>query len=314
MTVMVTGSAGFVGRAVVDALLRNTDDQILCIDQNDTGQDADPRVAYHCADLGDEDVIAELFSEPCEKIIHLAAVPGGQSEANPKLSQCANLNVPLALMSAAAQQAIGTRFVFASSIAVFGGPLPQTGLDDSVPASPLLVYGMHKAMTEIAVGTNSRRGAIEGVSLRLPAIVARPPGPSGLKSAFLSEIFYALENGEPYVMPVSAQATTWLLSDQQCANVICRASQIDLTDLPPERVVNVPALHVSIEQLVAAIARELGVSTDHVTYQPDVDLEAAFGAYPALSTPLADSLGFTHDTTLQLLVARVFGRNDRAIH
>ena len=89
---------------------------------------------------------------------------------------------------------------------MFGDPLPAM-VDDQTPLSPKMIYGGHMALMEHAVAMFSNRGLIDGVTVRLPGILARPKGPSGMKSAFMSDLFHALKTGEAFACPVSAAGT-----------------------------------------------------------------------------------------------------------
>ena len=110
-------------------------------------------------------------------------------------------------------------------------------VDDITPLRPQLVYGAHKAMTEQWLATLSRRGALDALSLRLPGIVARPPGPSGMKSAFMSDVFHALRVGKPFTSPVAADATMWLMSVETVVAALLHALTLDapLPDARPAR-------------------------------------------------------------------------------
>jgi nucleoside-diphosphate-sugar epimerase len=192
--------------------------------------------------------------------------------------------------------------VYASSIAVFGDPLPDH-VDDATPLSPKMIYGGHKAMMEHAVAMLSNRGLIDGVTVRLPGILARPKGPSGMKSAFMSDLFHALKAGAAFTCPVSAGGTIWAQSLARCAANFAHALTLDSALLPPTRAVTLPAQCVTMGDLAAEIARQCGVSSDLVTYVPDAALEAAFAAQPPLATPAAERAGFAHDGNLATLVA-----------
>jgi D-erythronate 2-dehydrogenase len=171
-----------------------------------------------------------------------------------------------------------------------------------------MIYGAHKAMIETMVATLTRRGAIDGVSLRLPGIVARPKGPSGLKSAFMSNLFHALCEGQSFVSPVSAQGTMWLMSVTQCAaNLVRAALATELFGLPEARSVALPAQRIAMRDLVTAVALRTGTSPCVVTYAPNAELEAGFAAHPPLATPAAEAAGFAHDGDVDTLVARALG-------
>ena len=301
MRIVVTGAGGFVGRRLV-AMLAGHD--VVAVDVRKDGIPVSPRVQAIGGDLADPAVLAAAFGEGCDAVVHLATVPGGAAEENPARAKRVNVDATIALVDAAARAGRRPRFVFASSIAVFGAPLPSS-VDDATPVLPKLLYGAHKAMMEQWIATLSRRGAIDGISLRLPGVVARPRGPSGMKSAFLSDIFHTLTNGESAVVPVSPEATSWLISVDRAAQNLVHALQFETEVMPPTRAVTLPALRVAMRDLVANIARHAGTSAGTVRYKPDHDLESVFGAYPPLATEVAEALGFASDGELSTLVATV---------
>lgn len=299
MTIIVTGAGGFVGRELVRLLC--ADGQNVVAVDSDQGGIADGARSV-IGDIGSADVRRDAFRDGCTALVHLATVPGGAAEADPAASRRVNIDAMYDLLEAARDAGTAPRVVFASSIAVFGDPLPASGVDDATPLAPKLLYGGHKAMMETAVGLMSNRGEIDGVSVRLPGILARPKGPSGMKSAFMSDLFHALRAGESFVCPVSEAATIWAQSVTCCAANLRHALKVDTLVLPVGRAVTLPALRVSMGALAAEIARQCGVSAGLVRYAPDRALEAAFGAQPPLTTPAADSAGFAHDGDVGSLV------------
>ncbi len=290
MRIVIPGAGGFVGRALLAAL--DSSHNVVAVDSRL------PDIDGIEGDISDPAVIARGFAGGCDAVIHLATVPGGAAELNPVLAKAVNVDATMALVEAAAATGNCPKFVFASSIAVFGEPLPLS-VDDTTPIAPRMIYGAHKAMMEQWIAMQSRRGAIDGLSLRLPGIVARPRTASGMKSAFMSNVFHALRGGEEFVVPVSQGATMWMMSADSIARNIVHALGLNAGG----QILTLPALRVCFADLVTEIALQTGSDVNLVTYQPDAALEAAFGAQPPLTTALADSLGFTHDSTLKALVA-----------
>ncbi len=302
MKVLITGAGGFVGKHLVRAMLDHSEDELIALDRNLDALEDDPRIRKCEGNLTDRSTIEQLFRNGIDKIFHLAAVPGGSAEQDPLLSRQVNVDATLDLLDIAAAHGTCPRFVFASTIAVFGDPLPVEGVDDSTALCPRLIYGMHKSMSEVAIATMTRRGAIDGISVRLPGIVARPRAPSGLKSAFMSDVFHALNEGVPFTLPVSPKAHLWLMSVRQCANNLRHALTVDTSSLPEHRAMTLPALRMSLGDLVDAIAAETDNDISLIDYAPDEALEASFGSQPPLSTPAADHAGMMHDGTLEGLV------------
>jgi nucleoside-diphosphate-sugar epimerase len=302
MTIIITGAGGFVGRQLVNKLIARGD-RVVAIDQTLNALPDHQNLRKISGDIGSDLVRAEAFRDGCIGLVHLATVPGGAAEADPAASRRINIDAMYDLFDAAKSGGNKPRVVYASSIAVFGDPLPAGGVDDSTPLAPKMVYAGHKAMMETAAAMMHHRGEIDGVTVRLPGILARPKGPSGMKSAFMSDLFHALRAGERFVCPVSRGATIWAQSVRQCAANIVHALEMDSSLMPVTRVVTLPALRITMGALAAEIAAQSGTSADLVTYVPDAALEAGFGAQPPLATPAAERAGFAHDGDLATLVA-----------
>jgi nucleoside-diphosphate-sugar epimerase len=289
MRIILTGAGGFIGRQVSKSLEGKHD--VVAIDHQLHGASGIE------GDLCDPSLLDKAFANGCEAVIHLATVPGGAAELDPALAKRVNVDATMALIDAAAQAGTTPRFVFASSIAVFGDALPPL-VDDNTPLAPVMIYGAHKAMMEGWIETQTRRGAIAGLSLRLPGIVARPAGPSGMKSAFMSNVFHALSARQAIDLPVSPEATLWLMSVQQIA-----ANLIHALGSGAIGTYTLPAIRTSMHDLVHAIACTTESDPAIATYSPDAALEAGFGRLPPLTTKAADALGFVHDGSLDELVA-----------
>ena len=294
---LVTGAGGFVGQALVRALADGHN--VVATDRVGLDKLKLQNVTALSGDLDDPTLIAAVTAEPLDAIVHLATVPGGAAEAQPALGNLVNVAGSMALIDAAAAHGNYPRLLFASSIAVFGDPMPVQ-VDDYTTVSPMLRYGAHKAMLEEWIATLTRRGAVRGLSLRLPGIVARPQGPSGMKSAFMSNLFHDLKAGQEITLPVSAEATCWLLSRPTLIGQLVAA--LAFPHDPDDARLILPAMRVMMGELVAEVARQTGSDANLVAYDSDPAIEAAFGCQPPLFTPRADALGLRHDGSLPDLV------------
>lgn len=293
MRLAITGSAGFVGQAVVAHVAGTRPDvELLLADR----AFASPQ--HHATLTGDlrDPAMLRAVCDGADAVLHLAALPGCAAERDPWASRAINLDVPLALIEAMA----GRRLVIAGSIAVFGGALPAS-VDDLTQPTPTSVYGTHKRMVELAFADAVRRGAVRGIMLRLPGIVARPRSAEGFGSAFLSDVFHAARTGAVYTVPVAADATSWLMSVRACAANLAAAV---LGDATAQDAVTLPALHVRIGDLVTELAQHGDVQG--IGFAENAAVRRTFGSYPPLATPRADALGFRHDGSLAQLVAAAF--------
>jgi nucleoside-diphosphate-sugar epimerase len=308
---LVTGADGFIGRALVRRLLDGAGtaaplniERLILVDEHFERAATDPRVRQVIGSIVDKKCLSAFIDERIDWVFHLASVPGGRAEADFALGLQVNLSATIDLLEALRKQAQPPRFVFASSIGVYGVPLPAL-IDETTPAIPSLSYGAHKLIGEILVADYSRRGFIDGRSLRLPGIVARPPQASGLLSAFMSDLIRRLSAKEQFICPVSAQGMAWWMSRAQVVENLLHAAQMTVTTDSHTKVWLLPVLHASLGEIVAAIATVHGSEVlQKVTYEPNAKLQAQFANYPPLECPKAVKAGFRHDGSLEALVQR----------
>lgn len=311
MKVLVTGANGFVGAALVRRLLRegvaSAGDvtELLLVDQKVDAVPADARVKVVTGDFGAQRTLDSLLPEAVDIVFHLASVPGAQAEADHALGDRINLYATLALFERLAQQAKThasvARVVFASSVGVYGASLPAQ-IDEQTHPRPTTSYGMHKLVGEEILSDWTRRGKLDGRSLRLPGIVARPGLSTGHGSAFMSAIFRAAQLGQPYTCPVSPSATAWWMSRACCVDNLLHAARMSPGGLHAERVWAPPMLRLEVGAIVDALVRRLGAAP--IDYAPDETIERLFGRQPPLIDRRAVEAGFLHDGTIDALITR----------
>jgi nucleoside-diphosphate-sugar epimerase len=139
--------------------------------------------------------------------------------------------------------------------------------------------------------------------VRLPGILARPGGGPGLKSAFMSELFHGAVARRRVQLPVSANATLWVMSAACAADNLIHAAEMRIpADAAPA--LTLPVLRVTLGELVAAVVRRTGVDPGLFSFKPDAALEAQFGSLPPMTARAGSRLGFKHDGSLDRLVDR----------
>jgi D-erythronate 2-dehydrogenase len=307
--VLITGAGGFVGRVLVQRLL--TDgldgrrvDQVVLSDLALRDLPQDPRLHAVEGSIADAGVLERALGEPVDAVFHLASVPGGAAEKDPDLGRRVNLDATTRLLDLLRAQGSAPRLVFASTVAVYGASLPSQ-VDEHTPTLPAMSYGAQKLACEILIADAARRGWVQACSLRLPGVVARPGDGAGLISAFLSQLFWKLRAGEPIVLPVSADGTAWWISVGACVDNLLHAAGMDTLALDARKVVQMPALHLKISDVVEALVRSYGADrTAMVRYEPQPAVQRLFACYPPLHTPSADRLGFRHDGDVDTLARR----------
>jgi len=312
LNILVTGADGFIGRALVARLAStevlagfNTNErQLVLLDQRSGESSPRPRIRTVTGNLTDAAALAEVFAAGIDCIFHLASVPGGASEANIELGLDVNLDGTVALLEAARKQGRKPRFIFASTIGVYGVPMPAVIDEDTLP-EPSLSYGAQKWIGEILISDYSRRDWIDGRSLRLPGIVARPPAASGMMSAFLSDLIRKLSAGESFTCPVAASGKSWWMSRVQVVENLLHAAALSPELARSRGAWLLPVQHASISEVVDAIGRVRSKDVRGlVSYAPNAALQAQFANYPPLNCPKSVAAGFCHDGSLEQLVQR----------
>lgn len=303
--ILVTGAGGFIGQRLAHALEhdpRFADCRITLTDIRIGRPPVGDRFRVVEGDLGQDAVREEALTERADLIFHLAGILGGAAEADPQLARRVNLDATLDLFEAVYDAKKPPRIVFASSIAVFGPPLPPSVDDDTHPVASM-VYGAQKRMIEVALEQATARGWIDGYALRLPGIVARADADARLKSAFFNTMFFDFAAGKDIKLPVGPDGTTWLISVPACVEAFLHAGQLSAGAGGRRRAFTLPAQRVRIADLIAGLSELFPQSRSHVTYEVDDILHAQFATQPALETRLADDLGFKHDGSIDALIA-----------
>ena len=197
MKVLITGGAGFLGQRLARKLLeqgaltlagtRWPIHQIDLLDVLANDAIAETRVRSLVGDIADPQVLRGAIDQDTAVIFHLAAVVSGQAEADFDLGMRINLDASRALLETCRTVGHMPRVVFTSSVAVYGGDLPDTVLDGTA-LNPQSSYGTQKAIAELLLADYTRRGFVDGRVLRLPTISVRPGRPNAAASSFASGI------------------------------------------------------------------------------------------------------------------------------
>ena len=234
MRIVITGGAGFLGTRLARALLARgtlTDTrgdereirEIVLLDLVAAPDLGDKRVRSIAGDLADPAVIERALTPDTASVFHLAAVVSGQAEADFDLGMRVNVDATRLLLERCRRLAAPPKFVFTSSLAVFGGSLPDPVPDDA-PLMPQTSYGAQKAIGEYLVYDMTRKGMLDGRSLRLPTVTVRPGKPNKAASSFASGIIREPLAGVDAPCPVAPTTRMWVTSPGAVvANLIRRS-------------------------------------------------------------------------------------------
>ncbi|WP_323937144.1 D-erythronate dehydrogenase [Aeromonas hydrophila] len=297
MQIIITGGGGFLGQKLARALLHSSlpFSELLLVDIQAPPALADSRVRCLQADLTAPGVAESLISERTTVVYHLAAIVSSHAEQDFDLGWQVNLDTTRSLLEACRHARPGIRFVFTSSLAVYGGPLPEL-VNDGTALTPTSSYGTQKAMGELLVNDYSRKGYVDGLALRLPTICVRPGKPNRAASSFVSSIIREPLQGEVTVCPVSPELRLWLSSPATVVANFLLAATLPKGD---GRSINLPGISVTVGEMLTALTQAGGqAARDRVQFAADPAIERIVASWPGrIDNQRATALGFMADRT-----------------
>ena len=307
MKILITGGAGFLGQRLARKLLERgtlaleggkpqTITQLDLLDVVKTDALQDPRVRSLEGDIADPAVLRQAIDSETRAIFHLAAIVSGQAEADFDLGMRINLDASRALLETCRALGHKPRVIFTSSVAVYGGNLPDTVRDDTA-LNPQSSYGTQKAIAELLLADYTRRGFVDGRVLRLPTISVRPGRPNAAASSFASGIIREPLNGEPAVCPVGADTRLWLLSPRGAIAALIAGCELDADAMADRTPINLPGVSVTAAEMAQALREVAGDEVaDRISWQADARVERIVGSWPGRwDTSRATRLGLTGD-------------------
>jgi D-erythronate 2-dehydrogenase len=307
MKILVTGAAGFLGHRLASALLAGVPglpkvSRLVAVDTEACPFD-DPRVDCKTGTITDDRFTSSIVETDLDAVYHLAAVVSGQAEAEFDLGMRVNVDATRALLEACRRLRQPPRFIFTSTLAVYGGALPAIVPDD-IAVVPQSSYGAEKAIAELLVIEYSRKGFVDGIACRLPTVAVRPGVPNAAASSFVSGIIREALAGTDTVCPVPLDTRLWITSPELATTNLLHAARVQTSDLEDRRTVNLPGLSVTPEEMLDSLERVAGAAVRaHVRCELDRRIMQIVCTWPgAFDVSRALRLGFSVDRDMDSIV------------
>ena len=309
MHVLIVGAAGMIGRKLADRLVVDGNvggrriERLTLVDVVAPAS-PDGRAEAVSADLAAPGEAERLVENRPDLIFHLAAVVSGEAESDFEKGYRVNLDGTRALLEAVrAADGYRPRLVFASSIAVYGPPLPDP-IPEDFQEAPLTSYGTQKAIGELLLADYTRRGFVDGIGLRLPTICIRPGRPNKAASGFFSSILREPLVGQEAVLPVPDTVRHWHASPRSAVEFLIRAATLDGQEVGPRRTLSMPGLSATVAEQIEALRRVAGDRAVRlIRREPDESIMRIVETWaPALDASRAGRLGFTAETSFDEII------------
>ena len=315
MHILITGAAGMVGRKLTERLLAEpelNDRPVTKLTLHDVV--APDAVAYPAptpqtsilpivGDISDKVLVEHLIAEKPDLVIHLAAVVSGEAEADYAKGYAVNLDGTRLLFDEIRKAHYGARVLYASSIAVFGAPFPDSIPDDFHP-TPLTSYGTQKAIGEFILADYTRRGFFDGIGIRLPTICVRPGAANKAASGFFSNIIREPLKGEEAILPVPDTVRHWLASPRAAVGFFMHAATLATEAIGPRRNLTMPGVSATVAEQIAGLRAVAGdKAAALVKAVPDETISSIVAGWPRnFDASRARDLGFTADRSFEAII------------
>src|SRR6218665_1440304 len=241
----------------------------------------------------------------------------GECEADFDLGMRSTLDATRMLLQACRHAGHAPVFVFSSSVAVFGGspeqPLPAV-IEDSTLPTPQSSYGIQKFIGEQLVADFSRKGFVQGRSVRLMTVSVRPGRPNGAASGFLSGMLREPLAGERARCPVAPETPVALASPGNTVAGIIRAASASAAEWRVRTAVNLPALTTTVREMAQALEHVAGrAASALIDWDPDAQIAKIVTSWPSrIHAARAQSLGLSADPSFDAILRSYLRENPQA--
>jgi nucleoside-diphosphate-sugar epimerase len=297
--VLVTGASGEMAHGLIHRFTDGGAFDVLALDV----RPLDPELARRCAmsltgDIRDRHLLERLRGEfEIHAIYHLAAVLSTRAEFVPEAAHEINVGGTLNLLKLAVEEARWhghrVRFLFPSSIAVYGLPDVETKrkagpVTENTWTLPITMYGCNKLYAEHLGRYYSRHyrqlaaeeeaPGVDFRAIRFPGLISAFTTPSGGTSDYAPEMIHAAARSTPYACFVREDTRIPFMAMPDAVDAL-----LALADAPPERlaspVYNVTAFNPSAAELADRVRSVFPEAA--ITFAPDRRRQRIVDSWPA---------------------------------
>lgn len=285
--VLVTGAGGEMGRLLVPALVRRGF-EVVALDLA-----ALPAETERCClaaarmNILDTAGVQQLIrSHQPGYVFHLAALLSAHAERDPELAHRVNVEATLALFAMCRQAAEPVRFLFPSSIAVYGFPnaaakIEQGTVKEWMWNTPTGIYGCNKLYCELVGTYLSRLSEEDGFdfrAIRFPGLISAETLPSGGTTDFAPEMIHAAAQGKPYACFVSADSRLPFMTMPDAIEALVTLAEASPSRLT-RRVYNIRGFSCSAGEILDQVRHHFPAA--EVSFEPVADKQRIVDSWPA---------------------------------
>jgi nucleoside-diphosphate-sugar epimerase len=297
-TILITGANGEIGHGLVTRLAELSSARLVALDLH--APDAAVQARCHRVVVGDISDLALLDNLAAtydfDVVYHLAALLSTKSERQPRLANRVNVDGTLNLLemtvSQARQQERDIKFVYPSSIAVYGLPdlrtKQQAGkVREDDWCEPRTMYGINKLYCERLgryyehyyrqLDAQSSAGRLDFRCLRFPGLISAVTVPTGGTSDFAPELLHAAAAGKPYTCFVREDTRIPFMAMPDAIKAL-----LDVEAAPgpalSRKVYNVGSFAPSAGEVFERVRRAFPEAK--VTFAPDVKRQGIVDTWP----------------------------------
>jgi len=297
--ILVTGANGEVGHGLVKEINSKGNYQILAIDI----KPMDEFLAGRCmrfiqGDILDKNLLGRISSEyEIRTIYHLASILSTKAEYSPEIAHQINVEGTINLLRLAFDlsqwQGIPVKFIFPSSIAVYGIPnIDVKNNEDKIKENeycqPITMYGINKLYCEHLgryyslhyhqLSKDRPRNTIDFRCIRFPGLISADTIPSGGTSDYGPEMLHSAAQNRPYqcfVRP-DTRIPFMVMPDAVRAMILLeKAKKENLTQL----IYNVTSFSPSASEIWEMV--KMGFSNAEISYAVNPSRQKIVDSWPA---------------------------------